>query len=50
MGANLAILDISPGVEDGWVVHNLDVPRHQLDGEMELRVLSQISHSPTRRW
>ena len=47
MGANLAVLDVSPRVEDGRVVHNLDVPRHQLDGEMELRVLSQIGHSPT---
>ena len=42
----LAINDLAPGVKDGGVVHNFNVSRLQLLGQVELWALSQGSHSP----
>ncbi len=43
---DLAIDDLAPGVENGGIVHNLDIPRLQLLGQVKLWALSQGRHSP----
>lgn len=45
---DLTILDIPPGVKDGGVVHNLDIPRNQLLGDVEIRVFSQVCYCPAQ--
>ena len=42
----LAIKDISSGVEDGGVVHNLNVSWNQFLGKVEFWALSQLGYSP----
>ncbi len=37
---DLAIDDLAPGVKNGGVVHNFNVPRLQLLGQVELWTLS----------
>lgn len=41
---DLTILDIPSGVKDGGVVHNLNIPRNQLLGDVKIRVFSQVCY------
>lgn len=46
--SHLSINDLPSGVEDGGVVHNLNVAWLQLLGDVELWTLSQLGHRPVK--